>query len=170
MMEFLATDKIILTGNALIIPIDSRETALVLLEEQEQAKYPYKVEVAQNRPKRSLNANNYFWRLCTMLAEKMNTSNDELYLILLKRYSEPEYLQIVKEAFEKISRLFRHSEIKEETATSIKMFGWIGSSSFDSKEMYRLIEGTISECKLQGIQTKTDEEITSLCESWGNDE
>lgn len=43
---------------------------------------------------------------------------------------------------------------------------YYGSSSFNSKQMSRLINDVVEDCKVYGIETKTPEEIKSLLESW----
>ncbi len=43
---------------------------------------------------------------------------------------------------------------------------YYGSSSFNSKQMARLIDGVVQDCKVYGIETKSQQEIKSLLESW----
>ena len=43
---------------------------------------------------------------------------------------------------------------------------YYGSSSFNSKQMARLIDGVVQDCKVYGIETKSQKEIDSLLESW----
>ena len=45
---------------------------------------------------------------------------------------------------------------------------YYGSSSFDKKQMSRLIDGVVQDCQAVGIETKTEAEIKSLLESWNN--
>ena len=41
-----------------------------------------------------------------------------------------------------------------------------GSHTYDSKEMSQLIEGTVSDCKMWGIETATPDEIRRMEELW----
>ena len=43
---------------------------------------------------------------------------------------------------------------------------YYGSSSFNSKQMARLIDGVIQDCKTYGIETKPQAEINSLLKEW----
>lgn len=43
---------------------------------------------------------------------------------------------------------------------------YYGSSSFNSKQMSRLINDLVQDCQAYGIETKTPAEIKSLLESW----
>lgn len=45
---------------------------------------------------------------------------------------------------------------------------YYGSSSFNSKQMARLIDGVVQDCKVYEIETKPKEEIESLIRSWEN--
>ena len=43
---------------------------------------------------------------------------------------------------------------------------YYGSSSFNSKQMARLIDGVVQDCKPYGIETKPQAEIDSLLKEW----
>ena len=47
-------------------------------------------------------------------------------------------------------------------------FFW-GSSEYDTANMSRLIDGIISECREQGIETMTPSELERLKQQWGGD-
>ena len=47
---------------------------------------------------------------------------------------------------------------------------YYGSSSFNSKQMARLIDGVVQDCKVYNIETKPQEEINSLLRSWENEQ
>jgi hypothetical protein len=68
----------------------------------------------------------------------------------------------------------RQKEIVGESELNGKLFKHlailIGSSQYDTKQMSILIDGIVSECRELGIETKPEEEIRSLIESWGKNE
>lgn len=43
---------------------------------------------------------------------------------------------------------------------------YYGSSTYDTAQMRRLIENIQEECRLQGIETKSAEEVQSLLKQW----
>ena len=43
-------------------------------------------EIKEKKDKRSLNSNSYCWKLCTLIAEEVGTSKEEIYLQMLKEY------------------------------------------------------------------------------------
>lgn len=132
-------------------------------------------EIREYTKDRSNRANNYFWKLLQELCE------------LHQIDPIPEYKNRVKELG--IFRRFRieTKDIKTfEIMWESKGIAWFceiadteyvgdiefkiinayyGSSSFNTKQMSRLIDGVVQDCKAVGIETKTDAEIRSLLES-----
>ena len=46
------------------------------------------IEAKRYSEKRSLNANNYFWKLCELIAQKMESTQDEVHDLMLYRYGQ----------------------------------------------------------------------------------
>lgn len=129
------------------------------------------VEIKIHREHRSLNSNAYFWTLLTKLAEALKTTTDELYLIMLERYGHvSDYVLVVPEAVDRLKREFRtvkeigKGKIGKAEAVQLQVF--YGSSTYDQKQMARLIEGTVSECQEQGIETMTPAELQQMNSRW----
>lgn len=128
------------------------------------------VEIKKHREKRSLNANNYFHKLCDELRKKLGISLAACKNDLITSYGQIEYVddtpltygtkappEYVRELLEIHMKLFR-----------AEPDGWNwyvvyrGSHTYDSQEMAKLIDGTVEECKLQGIETMTPNELARL--------
>jgi hypothetical protein len=131
------------------------------------------VEIKQYRKKRSLDANSYAWVLISKIADALQTSKEEVYIEMLKRYGqrEPKLLSVVIEAVGMVYRATRdHCYEVGESELNGKLFKHlailIGSSQYDSKEMATLIDGIVSEAKELGIETMTPEELALLKENW----
>ena len=134
------------------------------------------IELKKHRKKRSLNANKYFWEL-------------------LGKYSEEKEIDTIKEYKERVKRLgiFRISRVESKDVEAFKkswenwgtawfceiydteylgniefkiLHLYYGSSSFNSKQMSRLINDLVEDCKEVGIETKPQAEINSLLELW----
>lgn len=123
------------------------------------------------REKRSLDANSYCWVLLQKLAEANKSDKWTMYLECLQRYSRAFTHVIVKEnAVEKMKELYRTcidlGEVTVNGQTGHQLQVYYGSSTFDSKEMSVFIDGIVSECKEQGIQTMTPTEIERMKASW----
>lgn len=146
--------------------IGTIEQVIQYLFKQDKTK---QYEVKEYKQKRSLNANNYFWELTTQLANVLRMDKEELYLLLLQRYGQSEMVSVVADI--DVKPYFKYYTEAGESFLNGKLFKhyevYKGSSEMDSKEMSILIDGLVSECKEQDIETRTPEEIKSLLESWG---
>ena len=132
------------------------------------------IEAKKHRNKRSLDANAYCWVLLGKLAEKMNMKEEEIYKMEIKEIGAYEVLPIKNEAIEKFIEAWQKNGIgwtceiigksKIKGYTNIKAY--YGSSTYDSKQMSRFIDGIVEDCKLQGIPTDTPEQIAKYKEMW----
>lgn len=131
-------------------------------------------EIKQYRKKRSLDANSYAWVLISKIADAINSSKEEVYIAMLKRYGqhEPQLLSVVSEAAGMIYRATQNhcqevgeSELNGKTFKHFRIL--IGSSQYDSKDMATLIDGVVSECKELGIETMKPEELEAMKNAWG---
>lgn len=136
------------------------------------------VKAVKYRKKRSLDANAYCWTLISKLAESLKPplSKEECYEIMLQRYGTNETDEqgnIVKFSVISdidISKMGVHCAFIGNGHVGDKLFSHYrlikGSSQYDTKEMSLFIDGIVSECKEQGIETMTPDELAQLKESW----
>ena len=126
------------------------------------------IEIKVHREKRSLNANNYLWVLINELANVLRKSKEDVYFDMLKRYGQNDVVSVLANI--NVSRYFKYYEQAGTSKLNGKDFihyrVYKGSSEYDTREMSILIDGVISECKEQGIETMTPSELKSLKESW----
>lgn len=132
------------------------------------------IKVKKHREKRSLDANGYMWVLLQKIAEATATSKEEVYLIMLQRYSRAFTHIIVKEqAVERMKQLYRTcvdlGKVKVGNMEGHQLQVYYGSSTFDTKEMSVLLDGIIGECHQLGISTMTPDEISEMKQKWGVD-
>ena len=134
----------------------------------------YTAEVKEYRRKRSLDANAYFWVLCDRLAEATGTPKEEIYRNAIREIGGVSDTVIVTErAAPKLMEIWRGRGLGWfcETFPS-KLPGCIcvtlysGSSTFDSKQMARLIDNIVQDCKAVGIETATPEQLARMKEEW----
>lgn len=120
--------------------------------------------IKEYKEKRSLNANNYYWKLVNEIANKLQTSKEEVHERMIKRYSQSEYISVLEEVH--ISGYVRYFEEKNTFIHNGRRFKsylvFKGSSEMDTKEMSILIDGIVSEAKEMGIKTLTPDEIARL--------
>ena len=125
------------------------------------------------RKKRSLDANAYAWVLMGHIAEKLNTKNTEVYLKIIREAGTYQVIPIKTEAVDKFIEVWTSNGIgwicekfpsKLDGYTNVRAF--YGSSSYDTKEMSRLIDSIVQECNELNIETLPENELQSLLDSW----
>lgn len=127
-----------------------------------------KFEISIYKNKRSLNANNYAWKLITEISNKINKSKEEVYLQMLIDYGQSEMISILSsiniDGYFKYYKVAGASTLNGKDFTHYKIYK--GSSEFNTKEMSIFIDGIVQECKQLDIETKTPEELTILKDKW----
>ena len=123
--------------------------------------------------KRSLDANAYMWLLINKLQEELKIENEEIYKDLIRNIGDYEIIPVKNEAVEKFCKAWSKNGIgwvtetfksKLEGFTNVKAY--YGSSTYNTKNMSRLIDLVVQECKQLGIEVKPKEEIDSLLKEW----
>lgn len=131
------------------------------------------IEAKKHRKKRTLDANAYFWVLIGKLAEVMNLKTKEVYRLEVREAGVYSVVCIPTKNVERFISAWEKNgdgwicdtfESQLEGCTNVKTY--YGSSTYDTKEMSRLIDSVVQDCKLQGIETATPEELTRLKEAW----
>ena len=144
----------------------SKELIKRLVELPDDKKY----EIKEYKEKRSLNANNYYWQLVTELGNVLGMDKEWLHFLLLQKYGQSEMISVVADVdmknYLKYYTEAGESNLNGKTFKHYKVYK--GSSEMDKKEMSILINGLVEECHIQGIETKTPAEISSLLERWDN--
>ena len=156
------TQKAVLT-----LVIDHKNDALRCFDDLHAAD-KIAVKIDRYRVKRSLNANNYAWKLITEIANIHRESKERVYLQMLKDYGQSEIISVRSHV--PIADYFKYCEEVGESTLNGKDFKhykvFKGSSEFDTREMSIFIDGIVSEAKEMGIQTKTPAQIAELKSLW----
>jgi hypothetical protein len=157
------------SGRAILtLEFNEKDTALKMYDELKNVE-KLAVKINKWREKRSLNANNYAWKLITEIANVLRGSKDETYRLMLERYGQSEIISVkanipIKDFIQYIDEvgssslngtLFKHYKVYK------------GSSQYDTQEMSIFIDGIVGEAKALGIPTETPEQIANLKNLWG---
>lgn len=134
------------------------------------------IELKKYRKHRSLDANAYFWKLLTELCELAEIDTVEEYRRRIKELGIFRQFKIEKDNIKTFEKMWTAQgiawfcEIADTTYigdTEFKIINaYYGSSSYNSKQMSRLIDGVVQDCKIYGIETKSQAEIESLLKEW----
>lgn len=140
------------------------------------------IKIDKYRPKRSQNANAYLWVLCEKLADKLSEdgvpyTKEEIYRSAIKArgiYREQgelplDFAKTSRHAWEMLGTGWITEQVDfEPDGDRVVVRYYYGSSTYNSKQMCRLIDWLLEECRQYDIPTKSDEEIKSLLNSWGS--
>ena len=132
------------------------------------------IKAEKHHSKRSMNANAYFHVLCGKIAGAVGISTARTKNILLARYGEPELLPSGDILYYKTNcptDVMLESESVH--AMPAKFDGLAiyykimrGSHTYNTAEMARLIDGTVSEAKDLGIETVSPTELERIKALW----
>ena len=144
----------------------------VLMESLADGK-EYVLTLNEKPKKRSLDANAYFWKFCGELSAKLGIPPVEIYRDLIKNIGDNYEVVCVKaEAAEKLRNGWEHNgkgwvteEMQSKIHGCVNIILYYGSSTYDTKQMSHLIDLLITECKEQGIDTRTLEELSLVGEA-----
>ena len=157
------TDKALLT-----LSINNKQSAINCYDDL-HLEEKVSIKIDKYREKRSLNANNYAWKLLTEIGNILRLSKEDVYFIMLKRYGQSEMISVLSHI--PITQYVKYCEEAGETTLNGKQFThykvYKGSSEFDKKEMSIFIDGIVQEANDLGIDTKTPDEIARLKSLWG---
>jgi hypothetical protein len=139
----------------------------------------YDLELHQEKKKRSLDSNAYFHVLVGKLAQAQTPpiSKARCKNMLIADYGQEEYIDgqivVLKSNLppEKMCNVeYLHTscvKIAEENGKEVYFYKvYRGTHTYDTKEMAKLIDGTIQECKNVGIETATPKQIEEMQRLW----
>lgn len=137
---------------------------------------PHTAELKEQRKKRSLDANAYFWVLAGELAARTGRPPDGIYRDYVRDIGgNYDVIPVREDRIEAWDRLWCDGHIGRMTVDigpcrNVKGYHniktYIGSSDYDNRQMSRLIDLAVEDCKEYGIETMTPEELARLKEDW----
>lgn len=125
-------------------------------------------EIVVKKKKRSRNANSYFWELLTQLCQELNLDLISEYKKRVKELGICKTIEIDTKDMPFFNHLWNDrgvawfTEKVEEIGNKTIINAYYGSSSYNSKQMNRLIDNLVQDCKQVGIQTLDELEIERM--------
>lgn len=125
-------------------------------------------EIYVKKQKRSKNANSYFWELLQQLCEEMNLDVIQEYRKRVKELGIFRQWEIETSNVPTFVKMWEDKGIAwftekvEEIGNKSIINAYYGSSSYNSKQMSRLIDNLVQDCKEVGIQTLDEIELERL--------
>ena len=133
------------------------------------------VDVEKHFDSRSLNANAMFWALCQRLAGAVGGSNEETYLRLLEDYGVTHTITVDKRGASMLYSSLIQNYRKVRLLGMVNVDGadcyqfqcYLGSHAYNTKQMGRLLDGVLNECRELGISTFPPSEVEKVKKGWG---
>ena len=126
-------------------------------------------ELKPYKEKRSLSANALAWVYCDKLAEKLKTTKERIYQDAIDNVGVFEEIKVNSpEAGQRFKRIWKQNGLGWLTKTidDTTILAYYGSSTYDTKQMARLIDYLQEECKEQGIETRPQWEVDAMLKEW----
>ena len=132
------------------------------------------VEIKEAKKKRSKDANAYMWTLLGELSEVLNIDKITLYRQYVRNIGgNYQVVCVQNQAVNDLCRGWEHNgigwltdtaESKLEGCTNVLLY--FGSSTYNTKQMSRLLDLVIEDCKENGIEVLTPDELSLIKEEW----
>ena len=128
------------------------------------------IEFKKEGNSRSLNANAYAWTIINKMAKAVDSTDEEIYHDMLHKYGTKEYIACLPNIIPELKKVFKIVEVVNETNLNGKKGVTLrlirGSSSYDTAEMSKLIEGLVGEAKILNIETLSPNELARMMEGY----
>ena len=130
------------------------------------------ITFVKHRQCRSLDANAMLWACLGEMAKALRTDNWSMYLYELERYGKYTHILVIPEAVESVKAQWRETKVVGEMQvidpgtgkprTMIQMLCFYGSSTYNTAEFSRLLDGVVSDMKDMHLETPPDAEMREL--------
>lgn len=131
---------------------------------------PVDVEVKEYKEKRSLTSNAYLWTLLDKIAGAIGSDKESIYLDFVRQYGLFKDFTLTEDeaktfsvAWGKLGTGWPTEQVDyDPDGEHVVIRAYYGSSTYNTKQMARLLDAVVEECKGLGIETRPKEEIESL--------
>lgn len=159
-----SASKDILSGKTLLtLEVDSH----VDLKELEG---DLRITTKKWRERRSKDANALFWACVGEIAAVLHEDKWDIYLALLKSFGKYSYVIVPENAVDRMKEMWRETEVVGDINVNgrkaVQMLCYYGSSTYDTAEMSRLIDGTMQEMDTLEIPRPDSGEIRRALAEW----
>jgi hypothetical protein len=125
-------------------------------------------EIKRKEEKRTTRANSFMWALCRDIAEKTGISKDEVYTNAIKELNiykdftlTEDQAKTFKVAWEKLGTGWITEQVDYD-GDEVVIRAYYGSSTYNKKQMARLIDNLLQDARSVGIEPPDSEYIKSL--------
>ncbi|MBR2408952.1 MAG: hypothetical protein IKB07_08350 [Lachnospiraceae bacterium] len=128
------------------------------------------IKAGKHKKRRSLDANGMLWACLSEMASVLRADKWDVYLMMLKRYGKFTYICVKPAVVDAVKAQWRECEVIGEVdingQKAVQMLCYFGSSTYDTAEFSRLLDGVVSEMKEMGLTPPPSEEMGRAIELW----
>lgn len=157
-------------GEGFWIAVRTRDRAAVTRFCAGMSDNTHTAELREQKRRRSLDSNAYLWVLLDKLSAVLRVPKEDIYRRLIPDVGGVSETVCVQDAaVDRLRSGWEHNGLgwvtdtipsKIDGCTNVILY--YGSSTYDTNQMSRLIDLVVYECKAQGIETMTPEELSRL--------
>lgn len=157
-------------GNLILHPTSTRETYKLLRTLKPGMLYDCALK--PHRERRGKDANAYCWKLCELIAQDIGSEKEEIYrqsireVGVFKQFSLPESQARTLEKVWSNQGIGWLTERVDYDGGNILLNAYYGSSTYNTKQMSRLLDNLIQDCQALGIETLPPDEVARLKSLW----
>lgn len=119
------------------------------------------------RLRRSPDANRMLWACLGDLAAALKMDTWSMYLYELEQYGKFTYIHVLPEAVEAVKGQWRETKVVGETPDGmVELLCFFGSSSYNTAEFSRLLDGVIGDMKDMGLTPPPTKDMQRALEEY----
>ena len=129
-----------------------------------------RVKIVRYRKPRSLNANAMLWACISDIANAVELDTWTIYIDLLRSYGKSTYICVKPSAVESVKKQWRESielgpiEINGKPGVQMQVF--VGSSTDNTEEMSRLIDGALQQMQDLDLPLPIPSDVQAALNEW----
>jgi len=122
-----------------------------------------------------MNANDYCWVLLDKMADALHTTKEELYIQKVREVGPFKDFTLTEDeantfrvAWELLGTGWPTEQVGyDKDGDRLVIRAYYGSSRYNTRQMSRLIDSIVQDCKDLGIETLPPEKLAAMKEEWG---
>lgn len=135
---------------------------------------PYDAEIREHREKRSLDANSYCWVLLDKLAQETGIEKEDIYRQTIRKFGPHKDFTLTEDEAKTFRVAWENLGIGWPTeqvdfapdGDRVVIRAYYGSSTYNTKQMSRLIDSIVQDCQAVGIETLPPDKLAGMMEEW----
>ena len=132
----------------------------------------YDLSIKEHKERRSMTANAYFWVLSEKLAQAVGSTKEEIYLNAIRDIGVWRDWPVKKDLVDTFETLWHRQgigwpteQVDWQDSDTVIIRAYYGSSTYSKRQMARLIDNIVQDCKACDIETMPPDKLRSLIEA-----